>query len=91
MGQVGNNVAYIRFPAEEIRTCRLFFRRGISVGIPSAAFQLEAARGEYFLGLVAAFGALDRFGIHPYQRFGNMATSTLKFVNRHRSVLSESG
>lgn len=79
------------FRPERAGRCRLFFRRGIPVSIPSATFQLEAASGKYLLGFTMAFGTLDRFGIHPHQFFGNMTTFALEFVNRHHSFLSESG
>jgi hypothetical protein len=82
-----------RFPVGESGEVPVifFFRRSIPVGIPSAAFQLEAAGGEYLLGFSMAFWALDRFSIHSHQFFGNMTTFALEFVNRHRSILSESG
>jgi hypothetical protein len=91
MGQVGFYFSYRRIFVRKILACRLFFRRGIAIGIPSAAFQFEAACGKYFLGLIVAFGTLNRFGIHPHQLFGNMTTLALEFVNRHHSFLSGSG
>jgi hypothetical protein len=91
MEQVGFGGSSRQFFVGKILACRLFFRRGITIGIPSAAFQFEAACGQYFFGLIVAFGALNRLGIHPHQFFGNMATFALEFVNRHHSFLSGSG
>jgi hypothetical protein len=85
----GNRLQVPGYTGWQFLDHRLFFLRSISVSIPSAAFQFETACGKYFFCSVAAFGALDRLGIHPHQFFGNMSTFTLKFVDRHRAFLSD--
>jgi len=56
---------------------------GIPVCIPPAAFQLKWAGGENFPGFFFALGALNDFGSHGNEVFGNVSVFAFKFINRH--------